>query len=940
MKKLVVSFANTVRAEGVLIHAEKYLAHTPQAGDPKNKPLETLGEHLALVFKHAEKIAQLHGLEDAVERLIQDTVTQLHFEDPAGASACILELFTGTIAFHDFGKVNEYFQTERMKNEDPMFKSNVPIVFDPKYGHSELGAYIFAVYYIEYISTLGLEETDQVKLSALALLFCNSILLHHSSKLSKPYDRVCRSQFLAKQDKLEKYLKLYQGFPQPDVAKFYFDNLHAVLDEFFDQPAQFSFFALLRLNFSLLTAADYLATWHYKNGKGPETELEWGVFSKEKREALILAARTSKTYNLEAYRLFEEKNDTFRNPQEANRDNLNILRTEMAVRVLQQLEQHPNDHLFYLEAPTGGGKTNLSMLAVAELMRRNPALNKVYYVFPFTTLITQTYRAIKETLLLDDDDIALLHSRMGFQTLADAEKMKLAADGTDKATAEENEDGLYGSQRRDFLQNLFVLYPFTLLTHIRFFDILKSKRKDDIYLMHRLANSIVVLDELQSYPPRQWDKMMYLLYQYGQYFNIRFLLMSATLPRLDKIGAVRQAAPDMPRATDLLPNPQQYFQNTNFKGRVQFRFDLLENRNETTTAAKLAEIVLQKSKERALANEGRVFTIVEFIFKKTATEFKGILEQLPTFFDHILVLSGTILESRRREIIAFLKRNMHAPDMKTLLIATQVVEAGVDIDMDLGFKNISLIDSDEQLAGRVNRNVSKQNCEVFLFDINESKVLYGQDLRYKVVRQIVKKEPDFHREILETKNFARLYERVFVEIDKINRSEIVENFKKDYLGLIQQLDFPEVDKKFKIIDQQTLSVFVPVALPIYIADEKGVQEPFFRDFELHFLKKGGAWNSDEPEILGNQVWMLYRNMMENKLSNFMANKIEQKVMQGILAKFTFSLFDSNKNRLSLRNYCDPETSLENYFYLSNYDDLYSLEAGLDEQKLAAPDDIF
>ncbi|MBK6948879.1 MAG: hypothetical protein IPH16_13240 [Haliscomenobacter sp.] len=71
-----------------------------------------------------------------------------------------------------------------------------------------------------------------------------------------------------------------------------------------------------------------------------------------------------------------------------------------------------------------------------------------------------------------------------------------------------------------------------------------------------------------------------------------------------------------------------------------------------------------------------------------------------------------------------------------LLITTQVVEAGVDIDMDLGFKNVSLIDSDEQLAGRVNRNVGKENCEVYLFRLNDATILYGKDYRYHITKNL------------------------------------------------------------------------------------------------------------------------------------------------------------------------------------------------------------
>lgn len=923
---------------GLLVNADRYLAHIPKPGDPVDKKSETLGEHLSLVLGHARKICHLHGLDETVERLTRQVVELLKFDDPNAASEWVLTFFVNTIAFHDFGKVNEHFQTKRMQNEDALFQGSFSEIFQPCSGHSDLGGYLFSVYYLEKIRAEVPSTDDQKKLSALALLFCNTILLHHSPKLKQPQQRVASSQFLKFRGLLNGYLRLYKGFPLPEVSEKYFSNVEGVFKMFGQKPTDFALFALLRLNFSLLTASDYMATWHYGYEMSIETEQHWGVFSEAKRDALIHAARTKKEYNASAYRDFEDKNYALQHPTDPSGINLNVLRTEMTVEMLRQLESHRDQRLFYLEAPTGGGKTNLSMLAVAELMRANPELNKVFYVFPFTTLITQTHKSIKDTLSLNDDDIALLHSRAGFQTLKEFDKNQ---DGD--LDGEAREDGIYGDKKRDFLQNLFVLYPFTLLTHIRFFDILKSDRKDDIYLMHRLANSVVVLDELQSYPPKQWDKMMHLLDQYSRYFNIRFILMSATLPRLDKIKAVQRAAKErLPTIVDLLPEPKRYFQNPNFRGRVTFRFDLLGTSGRDDIALpQLATIVLEKSRGRAELPEsaGRVFTMVEFIFKKSANEFWVEIQRSEAFFDKIFVLSGTILESRRREIIAFLKKHQQTNGLKVLLITTQVVEAGVDIDMDLGFKNVSLIDSDEQLAGRVNRNVNKKGCEVWLFKANESVVLYGNDLRFKAMQEMTLEE---RREVLENKDFGKLYNRVFEKIEQQNQSQLVENFQDNYLPLLQKLDFREADEKFKLIEQPTLSVFVPLALPLKIENEKGESEDFFNENECWFLEKSGIWQKNENKVDGAAVWRFYRKLCENKEKppDYVASKIEQKTLQGILSKFTFSTFDSPKNRLGLRCFCDETDCFEHYFVLTRYGDLYQLESGLDESKLQNADNFF
>ena len=67
------------------------------------------------------------------------------------------------------------------------------------------------------------------------------------------------------------------------------------------------------------------------------------------------------------------------------------------------------------------------------------------------------------------------------------------------------------------------------------FDMLKTNRKEANYLLHRLANAVVVIDELQTYNPLLWDKMYYLIEHYARFFQVRFILMSATLPKIGKL---------------------------------------------------------------------------------------------------------------------------------------------------------------------------------------------------------------------------------------------------------------------------------------------------------------------------------------------------------------------------------------------------------------------
>ncbi|HEX8350983.1 MAG TPA: CRISPR-associated helicase Cas3', partial [Hymenobacter sp.] len=593
------------------------------------------------------------------------------------------------------------------------------------------------------------------------------------------------------------------------------------------------------------------------------------------------------------------------NWQSPSAGNLNKLRSRMAAEVVHTVRQNVHQRLFYLHAPTGGGKTNLSMLAAAELLAANPELTKIYYVFPFTTLITQTAQALRDTLGLTADEVVQLHSR---------------ADYARKDYPNDPEpDARYGREHRTQLDNQFVNFPVCLLTHVRFVDVLKTSRKEANYLLHRLANSVVVLDELQSYDPRHWDKLAWLFEEYARTFNIRFVLMSATLPRLSdlKIGGK-----DYVRVPfqELLPKARErFFINPNFGQRVHFDFGLEnelltpDRKDEAARTAYLTALaghIHTRSEAWAAEHDGRVRTVIEFIFKKTATEFQQLIinqKLLPGYT--LLVLSGTILEHRRRAIIYFLKNQ--PPDCpKVLLITTQVVEAGVDIDMDLGFKDRSLLDSEEQLAGRINRNATKTGSVLYLFRLDSAKLLYGHDKRYRV------QESNAFRteaaEILNNKDFDRLYRKVMEGIDNWNAKAGGVNLGT-YQDYCRRLNFPAVDAALKLIDQETGTVFVPCPMGLYpdvwIAGQWRQPNPidfaavedwqkFDADNRLLTTAQQDFLQAHDivPKaglITGQKVLDLFKQLIKEpgkSRDEKQKSRQDLKQLQGILALFTCSLF--------------------------------------------------
>ena len=895
----------------LLDHAKKYWAHTPSFND-FGKP-ETLQEHIELVNGYCLKLIKAHQLNPIIDQLILDYL-EFH-RCPENSGDYLKKLWLNTIVYHDYGKANENFQFEKMEN--PSFeKVSSPI----SSRHSSLGAFIYLVKHFQEIQDSEFSEKTKAFLRSVTFIFSYSIFKHHSFQLQDNFkETLCfpKDTEFEEIEELKSFMKNYVELYnfQINNPKLYLHIGHSKIlshSGYSKYFSSFSLYALSRLNFSLLTASDYLATNEYYS-KAPLEN--FGVLLKKKIDTIFQHVTTHRyldetaekeNFNRWTYEKLENKDYIPEKPTKPSGENLNKLRQAMAIETIRNLRENIGNDLFYIEAPTGGGKTNLSLLSVIEILKTyDGKINKVFYVFPFTTLITQTYKSIKETFALNDEDVVQLHSKAGFK---------------EKET--EREDDQYGSSKINYVHHLFANFPFCLLTHIRFFDILKTNHKETNYLLHRIANSVVVIDELQSYPPEHWDKIIYFIKKFASAFNIKFILMSATLPKIDRLKIGEDKKQDF---TYLLPNAKKdYFQNPNFCNRVSFDLSLTEKKELQLN--EIAEKLLETSKKYAQKDFGKVkplgsvYTIIEFIFKKSASDFYQLLKN-NDFFDEVFLLSGTILEPRRKYIINYLK-NIENRQKRVLLVTTQVVEAGVDIDMDLGCKDRSLIDSDEQLAGRINRNINKSECQLFLFKYDKAGLIYKGD-RYKISKKL---KPEEYLSILKNKDFDNLYyDKVIEKRNEVYDTKFLKNFK-DYKNLIESLKFQSVNDQFQLIEQENISCFIPLYIPLIISKSKGKTEYTFSKSEWHFLQKYSIFPNEKNKISGEAVFDLYLNIIEQK-QDFITKKTNQKVLQGIMSNFIFSIFASEKIKTEIIRFSDQEKSEYGYQYIESWNQFYNYKEG-------------
>lgn len=239
--------------------------------------------------------------------------------------------------------------------------------------------------------------------------------------------------------------------------------------------------------------------------------------------------------------------------------------------------------------------------------------------------------------------------------------------------------------------------------------------------------------------------------------------------------------------------------------------------------------------------------------------------------------------------------------------------------MDLGFKNRSIIDSEEQLAGRVNRNVNKKNCMVYLFELDDASVIYGKDRGFKETRSHLENE---YFDILKNKSFDRLYEKVKEWLGSTNQESNLAGTASSYeKELIGKLNFPKIDEEFTLIGHSNTSVFVPLDLPDASSVFSNQQLQFFEEFGVKIY---------EGKLSGEEVFNLYKNLITSDSDGFNAKKRNLKMLQSIMSMYTFSLFSDSKVVKELKAGGNQEEY--GYLYLASHEQVYDFEKGLEDNK--------
>ncbi|WP_418185900.1 CRISPR-associated helicase Cas3' [Aliarcobacter vitoriensis] len=754
---------------------ERYFAHTCIDKEP-----ETLIEHLDLTLEYYKKIIESKNLNFVIDSLIKK-IDSKNFE-------LIKEMFINTIYLHDLGKKNPIFQKVKMKN--PLFGS-CEDEGDSK--HSHIGALEFIAYYNNRFNKEIKNDVDFYRLNFILYTFSYHISKHHG-KLDNMNDYP--------KDKKENKKKHND-----------FTSILKNIDDYVTKD-DFDFFILNKLLFSLVISSDYFATTAYMTDK---TFDNFGIF--QKKDKLLFES------------LYSNFMKSFGEPK-----GINKLRNEISKTAVEELSKNINKSIFYLEAPTGSGKTLTSISLASKLLNTNENLNKIFYIFPFNTLVEQT-KKVFENIFKDKFNMEVINSVTPIKEINDDENEK----------EETNYD-------KSYLNRLFFNEQIIFTTHIKFFDILFGTTKDENFPLWQLANSVIIIDEIQSYNNNLWWYMTQFFEKYASLLNMKIIIMSATLPKLDFFLEKKD------NFVSLIPDEKrdEIFGNKYFKDRVSIKYLDLDNK---ITFEKLYDIFKEENKKYKKV-------LFEFIKKDTARKFYQFLKEKKV--KNLYELSGDDNKAFREYVINKTKNNE-----EIVIVATQVIEAGIDIDMDLGFKDISTLDSEEQFLGRINRSCLKSeiNPTVYFFYMDDANKIYKNDNRLEFDLRIKN-----YQEILLNKNFAKYYENVLTLIkDKGLKYEdgYLTNygrFEKD----VKYLNYKKIQDNMKLIKSSQFTLYFPFQINLSIY--KDVKE--FIGLDEIFLTDG--------KLDGQKVWDEFIAL--NKIESFTKREIEKSKINSLMQFFTFNIF--------------------------------------------------
>jgi CRISPR-associated endonuclease/helicase Cas3 len=683
---------------------------------------------------HPDKLLSEH-LQN-VARLSKDTIEDKCFD------SVIDKAVLGEVSYligycHDFGKATPFFQ-EYINENDEFKKAKLSKRLETHHG---LLSAIFTYHILK--DHLAQESTVDSKVSGLLPVMGYLIVKKHHGNLKDVSFEILDLTTDGINEMLERQVESLEL----DLLESFWPQIHGFKNKFQEivQEIKNSRFGPLRGLKEEDSPFIYLLTQLlYSILLNSDKQDASGLSNKERVEI--------DTSLIDNYRL----SVGFNKPK----SEMNMIRNQIYTDVMSKVNSINLDEKIYsLNVPTGTGKTLTSLsfaLQLRDRLKKEKGFTpKIIYSLPFLSIIDQNFDVFEDVFIevsgkKPTTDMLLKHhhlSEVFYQT-------------------DENEFEPHESQFLIEGWNSEIV----VTTFFQFFHTLISNRNRGLRKFHNIINSIVILDEVQSIPHKYWFLLKELLKTLSEKFNTYFIFVTATQPLI--------FGPD--EIVELVDSKDRYF-------KMFDRIQLIPNLEplHITEFKGLVEDEIKKSEKD--------FLIVLNTIKASKEIFDHIssldLEDVNLYY-----LSTNIIPKERLDRIKKIKTD----DKRKIIVSTQLIEAGVDIDVAVVFRDFAPLDSINQVAGRCNRNYVKDEkglVKVFILkDDNKNfyRYIYSDDVfLIEQTKEILKDNP-----IVDEKQFLEFNNRYFLKIKELGQNDQ----SKKILKAAIELEFKSL-QEFRLIEE-------------------------------------------------------------------------------------------------------------------------------------------
>lgn len=422
------------------------------------------------------------------------------------------------------------------------------------------------------------------------------------------------------------------------------------------------------------------------------------------------------------------------------------------------LEIDLKNKILSLNVPTGSGKTLTCLSTALKLKTRLEKIGikpRIIYGLPFTSIIDQNYEVFDEILKNPDSDILLKHHHLA-----------------EISYNQKDSDAEFEPEQAKFMIESWEA-EIIVTTFFQIFHTLFSNRNRMIQKFHKLANSIILLDEVQSIPYKYWKLVRETLLKISDIFNVYFILITATQPRIFESNEI----------IELVPDKSEYFS----------QFDRI-NLNFESESIELQNFIAKCKNE--IENSDKSFLFVMNTINSSIELFEN-LKKMDLDAEYFYLATNIIPKHRFEKIL-----NIKKSKKRKIIVSTQMIEAGVDIDIENVWRDFAPLESINQVCGRCNRNFSEKKGNVRIFEIlNEnhnntpfSKYIYGKS----ALSIIETKESLGYKTTISETEFLKNMDSYY----QIINEKIADDESDKILRFLENLQFADLYKSFKLIDDK------------------------------------------------------------------------------------------------------------------------------------------